>query len=278
MTLAEKIWSEAIGAFVSYGKTATGALKALAVNDDGELKIAEFTANVDPSGLATSAKQPALEGTDSAKVSLQVKKANAADTHLALGKAADADSIPVALSTEDLAILGTLADAPASISADETISTLSSIIALLKACKNLDIDISGYLSALKFGDQAKSASLSVTPATDIPAGRAIGKVTLDGPTAPIPVAISFASADAQTIIAAPASGYRIRITKLWVSCSANFIINIMSGANVIGNLYGMGADMDFLQPLTLNAAEAFKLDSNIATQTYGGVCYYIEAV
>jgi len=46
------------------------------------------------------------------------------------------------------ALIGALADAPASISADETISTLSSLIALLKASKNLDIDISGYLSTL----------------------------------------------------------------------------------------------------------------------------------
>ena len=55
--------------------------------------------------------------------------------------------VPV-VETALAALIGALADAPASISADETISTLSSLIALLKASKNLDIDISGYLSTL----------------------------------------------------------------------------------------------------------------------------------
>jgi len=87
--------------------------------------------------------------------------------------------VPV-VETALAALIGALADAPASISADETISTLSSLVALLKASKNLDIDISGFLSALKFGDQAKAASLSVTPGTDIPTTRDIGRVTQAG--------------------------------------------------------------------------------------------------
>jgi hypothetical protein len=186
---------------------------------------------------------------------------------------------------------------------------------------------------LNVGDQAKVASISVTPATDITDGRYVGDIKfgeplpagtnlvgvigLDqttpganevvvksqtppatlplptgastaakqdtlanvfGPTAPTPVAISFASADAQTIIAAPAAGYRIRITSLFLSAGTDVTVAMKSASTTIGTIYGMAFAKDWVQPLKLGTAEAFVLDATSADQIYGQVCYYVEAV
>ncbi len=106
----------------------------------------------------------------------------------------------------------------------------------------------------------------------------IGKVAIDGPTAPTPVAISFASGDAQTIIAAPAVGYRIRITSLFLSAGTDVNVAMKSATTTIGTIYGMAFAKDWIQPLKLGTAEAFVLDATSADQIYGQVCYYTEAV
>ncbi len=108
-----------------------------------------------------------------------------------------------------------------------------------------------------------------------------GQVTaiLDAPTAPTPVNISFASGDPQEIIPAPGDGYRLRITSLWLICiGANAIILMKSGASTIGTIYGQAFDKNWIQPLKLNESEAFVLESNVANQIYGQVCYYGEAI
>jgi hypothetical protein len=102
---------------------------------------------------------------------------------------------------------------------------------------------------------------------------------IDGPVAPTPLAISFASSSPQTIIAAPGAGYRIRITFLKLfSLVENFIITIKSGSSAIGYAGGQADVADYIQPLRLNENEAFVLQAVTADQIYGQVCYFIEAV
>lgn len=99
-----------------------------------------------------------------------------------------------------------------------------------------------------------------------------------GPTAPIPLNISFASVDAQTIIAAPVAGSRIRITSLFLSSATDVNVAIKSATTTIGTIYGMAFAKDWVQPLKLGTAEAFVLDAVTADQIYGQVCYYVEVV
>ena len=97
-------------------------------------------------------------------------------------------------------------------------------------------------------------------------------------SAPTPVSISFASADPQTIIAAPSAGNRIRITSLFLSAAVNMTVVMKSASTTIGTIYGLSFAKDWVQPLTLGTAEAFILDAVGADQIYGQVCYYVEAV
>lgn len=102
---------------------------------------------------------------------------------------------------------------------------------------------------------------------------------IDGPVAPTPIGISFASTSAQTIIAAPGAGYRIRVTFLKLfSLVGNFLVSIKSGSNIIGYAGGAADVADYTQPLRLNENEALVLQSNTSDQIYGQVCYYVEEV
>lgn len=221
-------------------KASDGFPKALECTDDGLLKVdTEISATIDPAGLATQAtlaavlaklsadpatqttlaallakviaapateaKQPALEGTDKAKVSLYVKKSANGDTVLTLGKAADADSIPVALSTESLAALETISldldfstgatgaktprvklsnedlaalvglqtGSPASVSVDED-GTARTLTELIKALKNLGIDTVGHLATIaadmsKIDDMITLQEVTVSELSDMTA-------------------------------------------------------------------------------------------------------------
>lgn len=90
--------------------------------------------------------------------------------------------------------------------------------------------------------------------------------------------ISFSSASAQTIKAAPGVGKRLRITKLALSCASNFTMQVLSGSTVMMTLFGNAVDLNFLPALALGENEALVLDSDIATLTVGGVSYYEEDV
>ena len=152
MTLSEKIFGSTIGAFISYGKTATGALKALAVNDDGELKVNLEAATVNigdidiNSPLGDSAKAASVSVTPATdipatrligKVAIDQSTANANEVVI--------KSDSAGLATAGAA--GAATDTPASVSVDED-GTARTHTSLLKAAKNLLIDISGYLSTL----------------------------------------------------------------------------------------------------------------------------------
>lgn len=64
MTLGEKIFGESIGAFVQYGKTAGGVLKALLTDADGKLQVS-LAADAD---LATMQDDIALIKADIAAI------------------------------------------------------------------------------------------------------------------------------------------------------------------------------------------------------------------
>ena len=103
--------------------------------------------------------------------------------------------------------------------------------------------------------------------------------SIDGPVAPTPVNIDFASADAQTIIAAPGVGNRIRICSLFFSANVvNVTVVLNPGASPIGTVYGGTFNKDWIYPLKLEANEAFVMQATTADQIYGQVCYWIESI
>ncbi len=164
---------------VLYAVINTSTLDSLPVlgtdNGDGTstLKVdTELTATIDPTGLATHegqeeilAKQPTLEGTDKAKVSLYVKKSANADTVLTLGNTDDANSLPVTLSTESLAAL-------------ETVTVT--------------------LPSGNLGQQPVASSLSVAPADNITDATYIGDIKF-GESAPLDISYSTGDTDSKTV-------------------------------------------------------------------------------
>lgn len=103
---------------------------------------------------------------------------------------------------------------------------------------------------------------------------------IDGPIASTPLAISFASTDAQTIIDAPGVSYRIRITFLKLFCLTgnNFTIVMKSGSDDIGYCGGMADVVNYIHPLCIGTNEAFVLQSDIGDAIKGQVCYWVETV
>ena len=207
-------------------------------------------------GFATSDKQPALEGTDKAKVSLYVKKSANGDSVLTLGKTADADSLPVTLSTETIAALvGLLTSSPASITLDED-GTARNPIELWKAIKNMQIDGNASLVSILAQLVTKKVQLHAN--------------------------IDISQATAYTAIAAPSAGYRIRLTQLCLMSGAatpvNSEIGIKSASTLLKTVKGAAIVLDFPEHCNLGTAEALVLLATTADRIVGGVDYYVEAI
>ncbi len=92
------------------------------------------------------------------------------------------------------------------------------------------------------------------------------------------IKVDFASISEQTIIAAPASGTRIVIQSIFLTCAVNNIVVMKSGSTEIGKAYVYGFSKDYIHGLPLGTAEAFKLTATTADPIYGQVCYYTETV
>lgn len=94
--------------------------------------------------------------------------------------------------------------------------------------------------------------------------------------------IDFSSSDAQTIIAAPGEGYRIRLCNLLIMTTASTADNsevlIKSGSTTIKTVVGPVAALDFSEHCNLGTNEALVLKAGAADRVVGGVDYYIEAV
>ena len=144
---------------------------------------------------------------------------------------------------------GFLNDPPAEVNADSTAATKESLIALLKANKNL-------MRAL-LAEVTKKVQL---------------QANID-----IPSALS-----AQTIIVAPGAGYRIRITQLIIGSGSNPPINVevavKYGARTVKTLVCSAIILDFSEHENLNENEALIIQATTADRIAGGVSYYVEAI
>ena len=94
--------------------------------------------------------------------------------------------------------------------------------------------------------------------------------------------IEFSDASAQTIIAAPGAGNRIRLTRLSLSSGSNPQVNVeialKSGSTTIETVKGAAMVFDYPEHRNLGINEAFVVQATTADRVIGGVDYYIEAV
>lgn len=94
--------------------------------------------------------------------------------------------------------------------------------------------------------------------------------------------IDFSSASAQTIIAAPGSGNRIRLTRLSLSSGSNSQVNVevalKTGSTTIETVKGSAMVFDYPEHRNLGTNEAFVVQCTSADRVIGGVDYYVEAV
>lgn len=162
---------------------------------------------------------------------------------------------------------GYVNDPPAAIDEDSTAETKDSSIALLKANKNLFRALLAKLPDQSSGKVPVEATVEVAEVTK--------KVQLHAN-------IDFSSASAQTIIAAPGAGNRIRICQLLLMSGAsppvNFEAVIKSGSTTIKTVGGVAIVLDFPEHCNLGTAEALVLLATTADRIIGGVDYYLEAV
>ena len=94
--------------------------------------------------------------------------------------------------------------------------------------------------------------------------------------------IDFSSASAQTIIAAPGAGKRIRLTRLSLVSGSNPQVNVeialKSGTTTIETVRGDAMVFDYPEHRNLDTNEAFVVQATTADRIIGGVDYYVEAV
>ena len=102
------------------------------------------------------------------------------------------------------------------------------------------------------------------------------------PKVQIQVPIDFSSASAQTIIAAPGAGNRIRLTRLSLMSGGtpqvNVEIALKSGASLIETMKGAVMVSDYHEHRNLGTNEAFVVQCTSADRVIGGADYYVEAV
>ena len=95
-------------------------------------------------------------------------------------------------------------------------------------------------------------------------------------------AIDFSSASDKTIIAAPGSGNRIRLTRLSLSSGSNPQVNVeialKSGTTTIETVRGDAMVFDYPEHRNLGINEAFVVQATTSDRVIGGVDYYVEAV
>lgn len=94
--------------------------------------------------------------------------------------------------------------------------------------------------------------------------------------------INFSTASDQTIIAAPGSGNRIRLTRLSLSSGSDPQVNVevalKTGSTTIETVKGAAMVFDYPEHRNLGPNEAFVVQCTTADRVIGGVDYYVEAV
>jgi len=177
---------------------------------------------------------------------------------------------------------GYVNDSPAAVDADSTNETNDSVIALLKAIKNLQIDLTELnvilAGAVSAGKVQCDTELTITGeglASETTLAKLTQKVQLHAN-------IDFSSDSAHTIIAAPVAGNRIRLTRLSLMSGSNPQVNVeialKSGATTIETVRGDAMVFDYPEHRNLGANEAFVVQCTTADRVIGGVDYYVEAV
>jgi len=92
------------------------------------------------------------------------------------------------------------------------------------------------------------------------------------------VNIDFSSGDAQTIVAAPGAGKRIRIVSLDLTAASAVEVAIKSGTTTIRTIQATQYSWNPAIPVNLGTNAALVLDATTATRISGGVSYYVETV
>lgn len=123
------------------------------------------------------------------------------------------------------------------------------------------------------------AKIIAAPSTEAKQDLIIAEVT---PKVQIQVPIDISSASAQTLIAAPGAGNRIRLTRLSLMSGSNPQVNVeialKSGVTTIETIKGAAMVFDYPEHRNLGTNEAFVVQATTADRIIGGVDYYIEAV
>jgi hypothetical protein len=162
---------------------------------------------------------------------------------------------------------GYVNDPPAAVNADSTASTNDSSIALMKANKNLMRALLAKWPDQSGGKVPVEATVEVAEVTK--------KVQLHAP-------IDFSSASAQTIVAAPGIGKRIRLTHLSLSSGGtpqvNVELTLMSGAAPIETVKGGAMVFTYSEHRNLGTNEAFVIQAATADRVIGGADYYVEDI
>ena len=141
----------------------------------------------------------------------------------------------------------------------------------------------GTLSILAIGTAITAEADTELTASIDPAGLA-SETTLAKLTQKVQLHanIDFSSASAQTIIAAPGSGNRIRLTRLSLVSGSNPQVNVeialKSGTTTIETVRGDAMVFDYPEHRNLDTNEAFVVQATTADRVIGGVDYYVEAV
>jgi len=90
--------------------------------------------------------------------------------------------------------------------------------------------------------------------------------------------ITFSDSSAQTIVAAPGAGYKIRIVILDLTALNNVEVALKSASTTIRTFQFSAMSWAPPTPINLAENEALVLDATDATRITGGVSYYLESV
>ncbi len=224
-----------------FGTKSDGTEKSIAVNDEGEIKIAEITANIDPTGLATQTTLEAVLAKIIAAPSTEAKQDLIITALGLIGTEATAGDIKTAVKALAVAIPDTAAGDLADINAASA-------------------SIDGKLPALSGG----KIPVEVTPKVQIQ----------------VPIDFSSASARTLVAAPGEGNRIRLTRLSLMSGSNprVNVEIALKSGATTIETIRGVAMVFDYPEHRNLGTNEAFVVQCTSADRVIGGLDYYVEAV
>jgi len=205
------------------------------------------------------------------------------------GKLQIDSELTVDIDPTGLATQATLSDILAKLSSDPaTQTTLAAILAKIIAAPATEAKQTALQALIGEVQASPTENTVLDRLKDLLTGislatgaNTIGKVGVNR-SVQLHANIDFSSASAQTIIAAPAAGNRIRLCQLVLISGAASPVNsevaIKSGSTTIKTVKGSSVVLDFPEHCNLGTAEALVLQATTADRVIGGVDYYVEAV